>query len=258
VNARLADGSLTERELVGEERRLAARGLTPEKAMADLHRLLGHSAGASLTSRIRDLAGMLEIGESTITNVRLRIKPIGEILVQAMYGDAPNGTLHADWQGEPADWGPVEPITGTAAGAATVTTAASSIEPSPRLDDEPCVPVAGEAVAAVQPPPTEYTAAEPVTVPLRPPLPPGFGRMVGEASDNIVNADAVAPAAPPAPAAIPAPFTPCPITAAIDMLKGHLEQAEQRVAAAKAELTTAQDRADQLAAAIHTLRGLLA
>lgn len=104
---RVPDGTLSERQLVGEENRLARRGLSVEQAFADLLRILGHCQGDSVYARQVALSELFEVDRSTISNVMARRFPFGDKLLSDMYGDEPNGTLHEDWLEQPTDWGPL-------------------------------------------------------------------------------------------------------------------------------------------------------
>lgn len=253
------DASLTERELVGEERRLERRGLGVARAFADLYRLLGHSAGDSKSARIRDLAEALEVGESTIQNTLLRLKPFGETLLTAMYGEEPCGQLHPDWVAEPENWGPITPWVADAPAAGTPVETVPPAAPEPAAAQEPeaaippppatippeAVPLAQAVaeLAAVSPPPAI------VFTDLQMQLHPAA------AGDSIVNADAIAEAV--------APVIASPIAAAIDLLRDQRELTELRLKYCEAkvsEATAAFDAAEaavmKITAAIEVLEGL--
>jgi hypothetical protein len=233
---RVPDGTLTERELIGEEGRCRRRNLKIEQVFADLHRLLGHSAGASKAARIRDLAEAIEVGESTLGNALLRIKPVGDSVLVGMYGDEPCGTLHPDWAAEPADWGPIAPW-GTDTPSDPVSTAA----PAP-------VAAAKEPEAAIPPPPA--------TIPPAPvPLAQAVAEAAAVAGDSVVNAGAIAEAV--------APVIADPIAAAIDLLRDKRELAglrlkycEDKVSEATRAFDAAEANVMKITAAIEVLEGL--
>jgi hypothetical protein len=268
---RVPDGKLAERQLVAEEGRCRRRNLTIEQVFADLHRLLGHSAGDSKSERVRDLAEALEVGESSITNVLYRLVAVGDTLLTAMYGDEPCGTLHPDWAAEPEDWGPIapwgadnapqssqrtdtpsEPVSTAAPLPAAAAEPEAAIPPPPATIPPAPVPLAqavaeAAAVTVERSVAVSYVAAEPVAVPLR--APPAV------ASDCVVDAGAIAEAV--------APVIADPISAAIDLLRDKRELAGLRLKYCEnkvSEATRAFDAAEadvmKITAAIEVLEGL--
>ncbi len=148
------DGSLTERQLVGEEQRLQARGLTVEQAMADLCRILAHCEGASVNARAQQAAAVFDVSDVLLLNILNRKMPLGPSVVAAMYGEEPGGTLNDDWLAEPADWGPIRPHhwveldddTAPAAApiATTVAPAPAVVAPAPAIVASTPAPVAAD------------------------------------------------------------------------------------------------------------------
>lgn len=98
---------LAERQLVGEEKRLALRGLTAEQVRADLIRAAGHHEGTSRNARLRGLADSIEISEAYPDNVLAGRLPIGDALLIALYGQGRGSSMPMAWTGPVADWGPM-------------------------------------------------------------------------------------------------------------------------------------------------------
>jgi hypothetical protein len=258
---RVPDGKLVERQLVGEEGRCRRRELTIEQVFADLHRLLGHSAGDSKNARICDLAAALEVGESSIGNVLLRLVPVGDTLLTAMYGDEPCGTLHPDWAAEPEDWGPISPW-GAPAPAETSSPAVSLPPPVGHREPEAAIPSPPATIPpAPAPVPLAHAIAEVAAVAPPAPAPAtvftDLPSARAEASDSIVNADAIAAAV--------APLLHDPLAAAVDLLRDQRELARQAAEAAARSLTLAREKWESLVShqgkiesAIEVLEGLAA
>jgi hypothetical protein len=260
---RVPDGSITEGKLVGEENRLTRRALTIEQVFADLHRVLGHSAGTTKTARVADLASSLEIGQSTLSNTLCRVVPVGDILLVALYGDEPANALHPDWAAEPEDWGPITPW---GAAGAPVAAAPAQIQAETPLSE---IPNSVAAPAAPAPPPPLAPVApvvdQPVTTEpeaVRPTPPPAV-------KPTASPIDAPAPAPPAIDAnAIAEKVTPLlhnPVAAAVDLLRDQRELAQAATEAAARSLTLAREQWESLAAhqgrietAIEVLEGLSA
>jgi hypothetical protein len=249
---RVPDGKLMERQLVGEEARCRRRNLTIEQVFADLHRLLGHSEGATKKQRIRDLATALEVGESSIGNVLLRLVPVSDSLLIAMYGDEPCGTLHPDWAADPADWGPI-----LSWGADVAPDRGNDYPPGPKAKTTvsqaaPPAAVASEPEAAIPSPPA--------TIPAPVPLAQAIAEVAAvvppdAAGDCHVKSDAIAEAG--------VPIVTDPIASAIDLLRDKLELAklrqkycEDRVSQATAAFDAAEAEVMKIEAAIEALQGL--
>lgn len=100
---------LSERQLVGEENRLAARGLTPEQARADLIQIMACRGGETLAQCLRAVATATEIDPATISNFLRGRAPIYGPLIDAIYGPEPSGEVQFDELTWPDDWGPMLP-----------------------------------------------------------------------------------------------------------------------------------------------------
>jgi hypothetical protein len=88
---------LAERQLVGEERRLQKRGLTPEQVRADLIIAASHHEGASRNAVLHDLAGTLDISQVYLENALSGRMPFGDALLDGLYGPSPAGTRPDEW-----------------------------------------------------------------------------------------------------------------------------------------------------------------
>ncbi len=186
------DGILSERQLVGEEERLKARGLTVEQAMADLCRILAHCEGDFLGARSIDCGRVLEIDKYQALNVVNRKLPLGPKLLDAMYGAEPGSTLNDDWLAEPADWGPIRPHhwvgdddDDAAPAAAPV---AAAVAPAPAI--------VAPTPAAVAPAQTAAPPAPPAPVELAISAAPGSSRSPVAADGYSVQGDAAPAPAP--------------------------------------------------------------
>ncbi len=187
---RVPDGILSERQLVGEEERLKARGLSVEQAMADLCRILAHCEGDSLNTRSADCGLVLDVDVKQAASVVRRKLPLGPKLLDAMYGVEPGATLNDDWLAEPADWGPIRPHhwvedDDAGGGEESPTIQARAPDPAP-------APVLPPAAPPPPPPPPAPSAPAALSISAA----PGSSRSPVAADGYSVQDDA-APAPPP-------------------------------------------------------------
>jgi hypothetical protein len=192
--------------------------------MDDLVRILGHCSGTTKAQRIRDAAGVFELGESTVQNTLLRVKPFGDSILIAMYGEAPANMLHPDWLAEPQDWGPITPPGQTE----------PANQPETVSQAAPPAAAAPEPEAAIPPPPA--TIAPPAEQPKV---------FVDLSQPQPIDAAAIAKAV--------SPVVTDPIAAAIDLLRDKRSLAVGRFAAAEIALAAAHDEKEAAGDAVARL-----
>lgn len=100
---------LKERQLVGEEARLSARGLTAEQVRADLIQIMACRGGETMAQCLRAIATATEIDPATIANFLRGRAPIYNPLLDAIYGPEPSKEVQFDELTWPDDWGPMLP-----------------------------------------------------------------------------------------------------------------------------------------------------
>ncbi len=143
---------LAERQLVGEEKRLALRGLTAEQVRADLIIAAAHHDGSSRNARLCDLAASLDISQAYTENALSGRVPLGDALLDGLYGPSPANELPDDWE-FPSDFGPMLPD--AIAAGLVETSGFVAVEPDSAPAPVPTVAgAAADPVAEIFPPDT--------------------------------------------------------------------------------------------------------
>lgn len=182
---------LKERQLVGEEARLSARGLTPEQVRADLVQLLACRGGETMAQCLRAMNHATGIDPATISNFLRGRQPIYGPLIDAIYGPEPSNEVQFDELTWPEDWGPMLPDA-IAAGLVSETTAPAVAKTPSVFDIESgaggvflTVDPAPPAAAGADQPDPDAPAASPVVATAPSPQTPAYpAPELGQGSDQ--------------------------------------------------------------------------
>jgi len=193
---------LTETQLNGEEKRLAARNLFPKQVRADLIRALASMDAATITAACRALGEAVEISEKLIDNILNGRMPIYDTLLIGLYGPAPRCTLPDEWA-SPADFGPLLPP------AIKAGLVLAQIESAPGVEADTPTPVSPDpdagALSSPGAPPAPVIVAQATTPQPSDDLPAASATSISRAVPDAAPESAAPPAFFPNPVLLRAP-----------------------------------------------------